>query len=100
MKLENLILLNTLSNYYQIEMTFFSNLRELSLIEIQTINELQYIQEDDLYKIEKMIRMHQDLNINIEGIDVVFNLLQKINTLKSELVSVKNRLHLYEANLT
>jgi hypothetical protein len=32
--------------------------------------------------------MHQELDVNIEGIDVVF-LLQKIETLQKELVEVK-----------
>jgi hypothetical protein len=40
--------------------------------------------------------MHQELDVNIEGIDVVFNLLQKIDTLQKELVKVKNRLRFYE----
>ena len=48
------------------------------------------------YEIEKMIRMHQELDVNIEGIDVVFNLLQKIDSLQKELANVRNRLRLYE----
>ncbi|MDO9136514.1 MAG: chaperone modulator CbpM [Lutibacter sp.] len=43
-----------------------------------------------------MIRMHLDLNINIEGIDIAFNLLQKIDELENELISIKNRLRIYE----
>ena len=41
--------------------------------------------------------MHQELDVNIEGIDVVFNLLQKIDTLQKELTALKNRLNLYES---
>jgi hypothetical protein len=44
-----------------------------------------------------MIRIHKELDINTEGIDVVFNLLQKIDTLQNELISTKNRLRLYES---
>jgi hypothetical protein len=44
-----------------------------------------------------MIRMHQELDVNIEGIDVVFNLLQKIDGLQNELTALKNRLRLYES---
>ncbi|KDN54518.1 hypothetical protein FEM21_22410 [Flavobacterium seoulense] len=40
--------------------------------------------------------MHQDLEVNIEGIDVVLNLLQKIDALQTELLQVRNRLLLYE----
>ena len=43
-----------------------------------------------------MIRIHHELNINIEGIDVVFNLLHKVDDLQSEIDAVRNRLRLYE----
>ena len=41
--------------------------------------------------------MHQELDVTIEGIDVVFNLLQKIDALQKELTALKNRLNLYES---
>ncbi len=44
-----------------------------------------------------MIRMHHDLEVNPEGIDVVFNLLQKIERLQKDLNTTKNRLRLYES---
>jgi hypothetical protein len=45
-----------------------------------------------------MIRFNQELNINIEGIDVIFNLLQKMNSLQEELNTTQNRLRLYETD--
>ncbi|WP_016988402.1 chaperone modulator CbpM [Flavobacterium sp. ACAM 123] len=96
MNIENFIPLNTLVSHYKVELSFFSNLSELGLVEIQTMEQVHYIHQDSIYEIEKMIRMHQELDVNIEGIDVVFNLLQKIDTLQKELVEVKNRLRFYE----
>jgi hypothetical protein len=97
MNIEKLIPLSSLYNHYNVEMSFIFNLNEIGLIEILTIDETKYIKPDAIYEIEKMIRMHQDLSVNIEGIDVVFNLLQKIDNLQNELISVKNRLRLYES---
>jgi hypothetical protein len=94
MSIENFIPLETLSTHYNVELSFFSNLNEIGLIEIQTVEQLQYVHQDSIYEIEKMIRMHQDLQVNLEGIDVVFNLLQKIDSLKQELMDVRNRLRL------
>lgn len=91
-----LIPLNILCTHYKVELTFFSNLSTMGLIEIETIEQSQYIQEDKIKEIEKMIRIHHELDVNIEGIDVVFNLLQKIEHLQKDLLSVKNRLKLYE----
>lgn len=97
MNIENLIPVATLSAHYKVEISFFGHLNEMGLIEIQIIEDTQYIHPDAIYEIEKMIRMHQELEVNIEGIDVVLNLLEKIENLQNELTAVKNRLRLYES---
>lgn len=97
MNIENLIPLPTLSRHYKVEIAFFNNLYEMGLLEIKTIEETQYIDADAVFEIEKIIRMHQELEVNIEGIDIVFNLLQKIEALQNELTTAKNRLRLYES---
>ncbi|MFV8370618.1 chaperone modulator CbpM [Flavobacterium sp. LB2R40] len=95
--MENLIPIPLLCTHYQVEMSFFANLSEMGLLQIKTIEANQYIEFNSIYEIEKIIRMHQELDLNIEGIDVVFNLLQKIESLQNELTALKNRLRLYES---
>ncbi len=96
MSKEKFIPLQKLCELYKIEMSFFSSLNEIGLIQITSIEESNYIHQDKINDIEKMIRMHRDLEINIEGIDIAFNLLQKIDELENELNTIKNRLRIYE----
>jgi len=95
MKIENLILIAT-SEHYKVETSFFVNLNEMGLIEILYIQNTRYVHQDKIKDIERMIRMHHELELNPEGIEVAFNLLQKIDFLQKELISAKNRLRLYE----
>lgn len=97
MNIENLIAIPILCTHYKVELSFFTNLSEMGLLEIKIVEAIQYVDIDMVFKIEKMLRMHQELDLNIEGIDVVINLLQKIDALQNELTSVKNRLRLYES---
>lgn len=97
MNTENLILLQTVSSHYKVELSFFTHLSEIGLIEIEIIEQSSYIREDQIKDIERMIRMHHELEVNPEGIDVVFNLLQKIDHLQKDLTTIKNRLKLYES---
>jgi hypothetical protein len=53
MKIENFIPLKTLVTHYKVELSFFSNLSELGLVEIQTVEQVQYIHQDSIYEIEK-----------------------------------------------
>jgi hypothetical protein len=96
MKTDKLLRLEDLCVHYEVEHTFFMHLSEAGLIEITIINNTHYIHPDRINDVEKMMRLHHDLELNIEGIDVVFHLLQKIDCLNTELVSVRNRLLLYE----
>jgi hypothetical protein len=41
---------------------------------------------------EMFIRLHYDLNINIEGIDVIRNLLTKIELIEQELATLRRQL--------
>ncbi len=92
MSTKNFILLNNLCTHYDVEMSFFNSLNEFGLIEIISVEETQYIHHDKISDVEKMIRIHQELNVNIEGIDVVLNLLEKIEELQNELIITKNKL--------
>lgn len=96
MSIENFIPLNTLCLHYKLEISFFNTLNENGLIEIQLVDKIQYVHKESIYEIEKIVRMHKELEVNVEGIDIVLNLLQKIDALQYELLSVRNRLLLYE----
>jgi hypothetical protein len=96
MSKENFIPIHKLCKLYQVEMSFFSNLNEIGLIQITTIEQSHYVHQDKINDIEKIIRIHRDLDLNIEGIDIVFNLLQKIDDLENEMITMKNRLRFYE----
>ena len=96
MNIEDLISTQTLCSYYNIEISFVDALNTMGLIKIEIIEQNQFIHQDQIGDLEKMIRLYKELNVNLEGIDVVFNLLEKERELRDELNALKNRLRLYE----
>ncbi len=96
MSKEKLILVNQLCSHYEVELSLFTELHDLGVIEILFIENSYFISEDKISVVEKVVRLQKDLNINLEGVDAVLNLLDKINDLQIELNTVKNRLRLYE----
>ncbi|SDS69616.1 chaperone modulator CbpM [Winogradskyella sediminis] len=95
MQNKHLIPLPSLCNHYKIEMSFFNGLKDYGLIEVVSVEKTNCIHQDKIADIEKMIRLHQELHLNYEGIDTVFNLLEKIDYLKAELTSAQNKLQRY-----
>lgn len=92
----HLIPTQTLCSHYNIEISFVDALNKMGLIQVEIIEQTQFIHQDQIGNLEKIIRLHNELDINLEGIDIVFNLLQKERALKNELNTLRNRLRLYE----
>lgn len=91
----DLISANEFCLHYQVEMNFIHSLQEYGLFEIVVEKENLLIPASRLCELEKLARLHYDLNINMEGIDVILQLLQKLQEAKHETVSLKNRLKMY-----
>ncbi len=81
--------------HYDIPVSFFDKLEEYELVEIQEENSIKHIKAYQINKIEKIIRLHFDLNINFEGLDVILNLLNRINELEQENNYLKKKLQFY-----
>jgi hypothetical protein len=93
---KHLIPTQTLCMHYNIEVSFVDTLNKMGLIQIEIIEETPFIHKDQISDLEKILRLHNELNVNLEGIDIVFNLLEKERQLQNEVNALKNRLKLYE----
>lgn len=93
---EVLISVDEFCVYHNIEFSFIQNLQEFGMIEIITRGEATYIPPSQLEKLERILRLHDDLEINVEGIDTINHLLQRISQMQAEIRSLKNKLRLYE----
>ncbi len=96
--MENLIPAYEFCANHNIEISFIHSLQETGLIEITTIEETGYIPSSQLQELERIVRLHYDLDINLEGIETINHLLQRINEMQDEITILRNRLRLYETN--
>jgi hypothetical protein len=83
---------------HNIEISFIQSLQETGLIEITTIEDTGYIYANRLAELERMVRLHYELDINIEGIETIGHLLQRINDMNDQITSLRNRLVFYETD--
>jgi hypothetical protein len=97
--MENLISIRDFCSSHNIEIAFISSLEENQLIELIKIEQSAYIPVNELQKLEKLVRLHYELDINLEGIETILHLLTRIDNMQGELRMLKNRLGLYEDGL-
>lgn len=98
MKIENLISVDVFCANHNIEISFVRSLQQHGMIEIATVKETDFIDVDQLQQLEKILRFHYELDINLEGIETITHLLQRMNAMQDEIISLKNKLRLYEGN--
>lgn len=96
MENQELIVIDVFCKEYQIEINFIHDLEEFGLIQIVKHQEKKYLDKNQLVFIEKILRLHNDLNINKEGIEIILDLLEKNNLLANEIKLLKQRINLYE----
>jgi hypothetical protein len=96
MENEDLLPIEQLCSHYNIEVSFVRALTDFGLIEITTVEQVPYMTKSQIRDLEKLIRLHYELDINLEGIDAISHLLKKVNGMQNELSSLRNRLRMYE----
>lgn len=96
MLMEDLIPASEFCTSHDIEISFIDSLYENGLIEITTIDKTVFLYPDQLGQIEKISRLYYDLGINLEGIETITYLLDRIDEMQNKIISLQNRLHLYE----
>lgn len=87
----DLILLSEYCKNSRAELDFLLRLETEGLIETETHNDIRFINSSQLSDLETFTHLYYELSINIEGIDVINNLLKKIRRIEHELQVLKRR---------
>lgn len=93
---ESLIPASEICVYHNIEMNFIQSLHDFGLLEMVNREETIFIHSDQISQLEKLIRMHYELNINLEGIDVICHLLKRLEEVQQETQQLRMQLKFYQ----
>lgn len=96
MQTEDMVLLHEFCVHHQVEISFVQSLAESGLIELQYTRENPCLPQEQLPQLEKMVRLYYEMDINLEGIETISYLLEKMNSMQEEIRQLKNRLRVYE----
>jgi chaperone modulatory protein CbpM len=88
----NLIATTDICTYHEVEYTFISSLSEAGLVELKVVNKATFIPESELQKLERMIRLHNELEINVAGIEAITHLLERVEQMQDEMRRLRNRM--------
>ncbi|NQX53357.1 chaperone modulator CbpM [Pedobacter panaciterrae] len=81
---------------YDIEPEFIISLEDSGIISLMKVESEKYIHIRQFGELDKYIHLHYDLQINIEGIDAIRHLLEKVDAMQQEIQELKNQLHVHQ----
>ncbi|GAB4045946.1 chaperone modulator CbpM [Spirosoma litoris] len=97
MQTTHLISVRDFCVHHHVEITFVETLADNGLIETTLVEQTTYVQPEQVGRLEKFVRLHQELAIHTEDLDVVSDLLDRVEDLQQQLARLKNRLVFYES---
>lgn len=90
-----LIIVSEYCHKCHIDPSFIELLEEVGLIEIHAEGGNPHLLVSQLPEVERYSRMYYDLSINLEGIDAIHHLLQRMEQMRREMNQLRSQLHLY-----
>ena len=91
----DIIALRDFCSSHQIEVSVIQALEEYGLVQTVIVDQSIYVHANELPKLERIVRLSQELNINAEGLDVIDHLLRRIEAMQHEISDLRNRLEFY-----
>jgi hypothetical protein len=97
MQSEDLIPAETFCAFHQVELSFIRRLHESGLIEMTIREGAVFLPSGELAELEKFVRLHYEMDINLEGIEAISHLLQKLSDMDRRINTLQNRISFYQA---
>ena len=81
---------------HQIEIQWIKSLEDFGLVKIVTKKDLLYIPENELKKLERILVFNRELDINLEGIEAIFQLLSRLEKVQERVLLLENQLQKFK----
>lgn len=91
-----LIIIEEYCKNSRIDSSFVSLLINEGLIDVQVADGQMYLYESQLAELDRFANLYYDLSVNVEGIDIIHNLLKKMENMEKELYILRKRLHVHD----
>ena len=81
---------------HRLDLDFVYTLEQRGLVEIVRVEQAVYLPTAQVGRLEKLVRLHRELAVHTDDLDIVSHLLERVEHLHTELTHLHNRLVFYE----
>ncbi len=97
MIMENFLSITEYCRLHGTDVEFLIALEQNGLLEIETQDGSRFISIEKIGDLERYRIFHYELHVNVEGIDIIENLLRKQRDFQEEIRAIKSRLVFYSS---
>lgn len=83
--------------HHGVEVPFIRGFIEFGLVQVYQQENEEMLPLKDIKKLERMLRLAQDLNINLEGIDIILNMRSQLKKLHKQNRLLQEKINRLEA---
>lgn len=94
----DLIIVKEYCQKSHVDPQFIISLEEDGLIDIQIVEGERYLLGSQLQDLERFVRWHEDLSVNIEGIGVIHELMGRMHDMQQELDQLRREMRLFRTS--
>lgn len=96
MENERMILAEDFCMHHEIEVSFIHILKERGMIDTVDQDDKLFLPLSQLQPLERILRLHFELEINLEGIETITHLLDRVTMMQQQINQLHKRLSAYE----
>jgi hypothetical protein len=96
MEQENFISVNDFCAHHHLELSFIQTLEANGVLETTMYKEVRYLPLESLGQAEQFARLHQEMEIHPEDLDVVYDLLERMKLMQEQLRKMQQQIDFYE----
>lgn len=93
------ITIEEFAEFHQVTAKLVYEFADFGLIEVKQIEKKPFIVADQLDKCERAIRLHRDLGVNKEGIEIILEMREKHAEMQKELLRLKHEIRKHEERM-
>ena len=92
----NYIAIEEFCTYHGVQVALLREFADFGLVRLQQQNQQDYLPAEEIEKAERMLRLHAELGINKEGLEIILNMRDQMLSINSELETIRYRLQQLE----
>lgn len=96
METEDKVLASDFCIHHNVTLSFIQGLSDNGMIVTELVENNVYLPVSQLKVAEKIIHLHFELDINLEGIETIIHLLARMEDMQGQITRLANRLKKYE----